>query len=174
LRETLVSTGKVALARVVLHTRQYLAAVMPLESALVMVKLRWPAEVHALDILELGADVAKPKLDKRELDMAKRLVADMSGDWTPDEYIDEFEAKIMQLVDTKANDGQIEDVETDPGQEERKTADVIDLTELLKRSLGGKPAATPKPVSKSARAAKKKPVAEKSASTPARKPRKAS
>jgi DNA end-binding protein Ku len=178
LRETLLSTGKVALSRVVLHTRQYLAAVMPLESALVLVKLRWPAEVHALDILDLGADVAKPKLDKRELDMAKRLVADMSGDWTPEEYIDEFEAKIMQLVETKAHEGKIEDVETDPGQEERKTADVIDLTELLKRSLGSKPAATTSSPEKSAakptRAAKKKPVADKTASTPARKPRKAS
>lgn len=178
LRETLLSTGKVALARVVLHTRQYLAAVMPLESALVLVKLRWPAEVHGLDILELGAEVAKPKLDKRELDMAKRLVADMSGDWTPDEYIDEFEAKIMRLVDTKAHNGQIEDVETDPTQEERKSADVIDLTELLKRSLAGKPAAAVKPAAQSAakpaRAAKKKPVADKPSSTPARKPRKAS
>jgi DNA end-binding protein Ku len=178
LRETLVSTGKVALARVVLHTRQYLAAVMPLASALVLVKLRWPAEVRDLDILELDAAVAKPKLDKRELDMAKRLVADMSGEWTPDEYIDEFEAKIMQLVDTKAHEGKIEDVETDPGQEERKSADVIDLTELLKRSLGGKSSSTAKPAARAgfaaARAAKKKPVADKPAATPARKPRKAS
>ena len=51
LRETLSKTNKVALARVVLHTRQYLAALMPLESALVLVKLRWPQEVRSLDEL---------------------------------------------------------------------------------------------------------------------------
>jgi DNA end-binding protein Ku len=74
LRETLSKTNKVALARVVLHTRQYLAALMPLESALVLVKLRWPQEVRGLDELELGSEVTKPQLAKGELDMARRLV----------------------------------------------------------------------------------------------------
>ena len=163
LRETLVSTNKVALARVVLHTRQYLAALMPVDSALVLVKLRWPAEVRSLDILELGKEVEKPELSKRELDMAKRLVEDMAGDWQPEEYVDQFEEKIHALVDKKAHEGKIEDVETDAGEEKRKTADVIDLTELLKRSLGGKAPAAPKKAEKKAPASK-----------PARKPRKAS
>ncbi|MHC8366661.1 non-homologous end joining protein Ku [Pseudomonas sp. ZT5P21] len=138
LRETLSKTNKVALAHVVLHTRQHLAALMPLESAMVLVMLRWPAEVRSLDTLELGAEVTKPELAKGELEMAKRLVQDMSGDWSPDDYRDSFEDKIMALVEKKANEGKIEDVETATGEEERKTADVIDLTELLKRSLGGK------------------------------------
>ncbi|WP_409319238.1 Ku protein [Pseudomonas sp. KCJK9016] len=153
LRETLSKTDKVALARVVLYTRQYLAALMPLESALVLVKLRWPQEVRSLDELALGSDVTKPQLAKAELDMAKRLVEDMSADWNPDDYHDEFEDKIMALVDKKAHEGKIEDVETADGEEERKSADVIDLTELLKRSLGGKTAA--KPVKKTARKTKK-------------------
>jgi len=160
LRETLSKTNKVALARVVLHTRQYLAALMPLESALVLVKLRWPQEVRGLDELELGSEVTKPQLAKGELDMAKRLVQDMSGDWSPEDYKDEFEDKIMALVEKKAHEGKIEDVETVGGEEERKSADVIDLTELLKRSLGGKaPAkakAKDKPASKAAPARKTK------------------
>ncbi|KFF42215.1 DNA repair protein [Pseudomonas sp. BRG-100] len=140
LRETLKKTGKVALANVVLHTKQHLAALMPLESALVLVMLRWPAEVRSLDELELGADVTKPTLAKGELDMAKRLVEDMSADWQPDEYRDSFQDKIMALVAKKAKAGKIEDVESSQDSEERKSADVIDLTELLKRSLAGKPA----------------------------------
>jgi len=144
LRETLSKTKKVALARVVLHTRQYLAALMPLESALVLVKLRWPHEVRSLDELALGSEVTQPQLAKAELDMAKRLVEDMSADWNPEDYRDEFEDKIMALVDKKAHEGKIEDVETVDGEEERKSADVIDLTELLKRSLGGKAGAKPK------------------------------
>ncbi|MFJ3373300.1 Ku protein [Pseudomonas sp. NPDC086112] len=138
LRETLSKTDKVALARVVLHSRQHLAALMPLESAMVLVMLRWPAEVRSIAQLELGSEVTKPDLAKGELEMAKRLVEDMSADWTPEEYRDSFEDKIMALVEKKANEGKIEDVETVTGEEVRKTADVIDLTELLKRSLGGK------------------------------------
>ena len=141
LRETLKKTRKVALANVVLHTKQHLAALMPLESALVLVMLRWPAEVRSLDELELGSDVTKPSLAKGELDMAKRLVEDMSADWQPDDYRDSFQEKIMALVAKKAKAGKIEDVESQEGGEERKSADVIDLTELLKRSLAGKPAA---------------------------------
>ncbi|KNH29837.1 DNA repair protein [Pseudomonas syringae] len=160
LRETLSKTNKVALARVVLHTRQYLAALMPLESAMVLVKLRWPAEVRSLDQLELGSEVTKPDLAKGELEMAKRLVEDMSADWTPEEYRDSFEDKIMALVETKAHEGKIETVETATGEEERKTADVIDLTELLKRSLGGRSAGKTagKPASKAKSTAEKKPT----------------
>lgn len=139
LRETLKKTRKVALANVVLHTKQHLAALMPLESALVLVMLRWPAEVRSLDTLELPSDVTKPSLAKAELDMAKRLVDDMSADWQPGDYRDSFQEKIMALVAKKAKAGKIKDVETVKGGEERKSADVIDLTELLKRSLAGKP-----------------------------------
>jgi DNA end-binding protein Ku len=83
----------------------------------------------------------------------------MSADWKPEDYRDSFEDKIMALVERKANEGKIEDVESATGEEERKTADVIDLTELLKRSLGGKapskPAAKPRKTAAKAAPAKK-------------------
>lgn len=140
LRQALVDTGKVALAHVVIRTSQHLAAVMPLESAIVLVLLRWPAEVRGLDSLELPKDATDAKLSKSELEMAKRLIEDMGTEWTPDaeEYRDTFQDQIMALVETKARQGKIEEVETDVGETERKSADVIDLTELLKRSLGSR------------------------------------
>lgn len=155
LREALSGTAKVALAHVVLHTRQHLAAVMPLESALVLVMLRWPAEVRGLDSLELGSAVTDAKLAKAELDMAKRLIKDMSADWQPDEYVDSFTDRIMELVERKASQGRIEAVESSAGEEERRSADVIDLTDLLKRSLGGKPAGKAKPAKAAAKPARK-------------------
>ncbi|MBX8604995.1 Ku protein [Pseudomonas cichorii] len=149
LRETLKDTRKVALANVVLHTREHLAAVMPLESALVLVILRWPADVRGLDELELTEEVTEVSLTKSERDMAKRLVKDMSAEWQPDEYRDTFQEKIMHLVETKAREGSIEDVGTDSGEDERQSADVIDLTDLLRRSLAGKSTAkSSKPASK--------------------------
>lgn len=139
LREALSSTDKVALAHVVLHTRQHLAALMPIDSAMVLVILRWPSEVRGLETLELDDSVTKSKLAKSELDMAKRLIKDMSADWQPEEYQDSFQDRIMALVEKKAKAGKIENVEQVEGEEQRRSADVIDLTELLKRSLGGKP-----------------------------------
>ncbi|WP_193072802.1 Ku protein [Pseudomonas sp. FME51] len=137
LRETLLSTGKVALANVVVRTKQSLAALMPLDSALVLIMLRWPSEVRAVSHLDLKADVTDAKLTKKELDMAKRLVEDMEAEWEPDEYRNTFEDEIMALVEEKANAGEIQAVEAEEEDEERQTADVVDLTELLKRSLGG-------------------------------------
>lgn len=139
LRETLASTGKVALANVVLHTKQHLAALMPVESALELIMLRWPAEVRGLKSLELNESAIHPSLSKSELDMARRLVEGMTAHWQPEEYQDTFQEKIMTLVEQKARAGKIEEVET-VGAPERKSADIIDLTELLKRSLRGEAA----------------------------------
>ncbi|MBI6898370.1 Ku protein [Pseudomonas putida] len=152
LREALESTGKVALATVVLHTRQHLALLRPLEDALVMITLRWPEEVRGLESLELDKSVTDSKLDKRELDMARKLVQDMSGPWTPDEYHDAFRQTILDLVEEKASKGKIETVDKGEGAPTEKGADIIDLTELLKRSLGGKTKAK-KPAAKRPRKA---------------------
>ncbi|MGE8478771.1 MAG: Ku protein [Pseudomonas shirazensis] len=158
LRETLESTGKVALATVVLHTRQHLALLRPLDDALVMITLRWPEEVRGLDTLELDKSVTDIKVDKRELDMAKRLVEDMSGPWTPDQYHDAFRQTIMDLVEEKASKGKIAVVEKAEGGKGEKSADIIDLTELLKRSLGGKPGAAKKKAPEPAETTEKKPA----------------
>lgn len=138
LRETLASTAKVALATVVLHTRQHLALIRPLDGALVLMTLRWPDEVRGVDSLELGTEVKDVKLDKKERDMAKRLVEDMSGPWSPDQYHDAFRDTIMELVAEKAKRGKIAKVRKGDGGKGEKGADILDLTELLKRSLAGK------------------------------------
>lgn len=147
LRETLSDTKTVGLASVILHTKQHLAAVMPIDSALVLILLRWPSEVRGLDTVELTSATTNATLSKAEKDMAKRLVQDMKGKWDPDDYHDTFQEKIMALVDTKVAQGKIENVETEVDEEPRKSADIIDLTELLKRSLGGGKKAT-KPAEK--------------------------
>ncbi|MBD1553882.1 Ku protein [Pseudomonas typographi] len=161
LRETLASTERVALAEVVLHTRQYLCALMPLEDALVLVKLRWPAEVRSLDSLELPKAVTEAELKKAELDMAKRLVEDMSGHWSPEDYVDTFEEKIMALVEKKAGQGKLEAVERPDEEQGKRGAEVIDLTELLKRSLGAKPGIAKKSAAPAAAKAKPKPPSKR-------------
>ncbi|MES2676086.1 MAG: Ku protein [Pseudomonadota bacterium] len=168
LRETLNETKKVALANVILHTKQHLAALMPIESALVLVLLRWPSEVRSLATLELSSATTDAELTKGEKDMARRLVEDMTGVWQPEDYHDSFQEKIMQLVEKKAHEGKIENVEKDTSGEERKSADIIDLTELLKRSLsekGGRKSGSSTAAKTTSKSAATKPTASKSASS---------
>ncbi len=139
LRETLIQTGKVGIANVVLRNKQHLAVVMPLGKALVMNTLRWAEEVRGLEYLEMKDEALNADLNPRELDMAKRLVEDMSDEWNPDQYKDTFQDQIMDLVETKAREGKLEAVGGPEEAVDRRSADVIDLTELLKRSLAGKP-----------------------------------
>jgi len=170
LREALVATGKVGLANVVLHTKQHLAVVMPLGEALVLNTLRWADEVRGIEALELKDEAIKPDLAKRELDMATRLIEEMSEDWQPEQYKDTFQEQIMALVEQKAKEGKVEAVsEPDEDGGERRSADVIDLTELLKRSLGAKPAAS-KPAAKAALKKTEKTEKAEKAEKPARKP----
>lgn len=159
LRETLVQTGKIALAYVVVRTRQQLAALMPMDGSLMLVMLRWPAEVRGVEYLELTDAVTDAKLSKAELDMAKRLVDDMAVEWNPKEYVNNFEEQIMTLVEEKASKGEIESVDhEDAPAEQARPSNVTDLTELLKRSLGGKA----KPGTSKSSKAEEKPAAKSS------------
>ncbi|WP_417780854.1 Ku protein [Stutzerimonas xanthomarina] len=141
LRETLIQTGKVGIANVVLRNKQHLAVVMPLGKALVMNTLRWADEVRGVEYLEMKDEALNADLNPKELDMAKRLVEDMSEEWNPDQYKDTFQDQIMDLVETKAREGKLEAVGGPDEAVDRRSADVIDLTELLKRSLAGKSSA---------------------------------
>jgi DNA end-binding protein Ku len=93
--------------------------------------------------------------------MAEQLVAAMAGDWEPDLFHDEFREKLMALVEQKSRDGGLRTVAPLPGEDVQTTAEVIDLTELLRRSLKGNgkaaaPAAAPaarKPAAKREEAA---------------------
>ena len=138
LRETLIQTGKVGIANVVLRNKQHLAVLMPLGKALVMNTLRWADEVRGVEYLELKDEALDPELAERELDMAKRLVEDMTEKWKPEQYKDTFQDQIMALVEKKAREGKLEAVGGPEEAVDRRSADVIDLTELLKRSLAGK------------------------------------
>ena len=168
LRETLLETGTVGLASVILHTKQHLAAVMPIDSALVLILLRWPSEVRSLNTLELTSATTNAALSKSEKEMAKRLVEDMKGKWSPEEYRDTFQEKMLALVDKKVAEGKVENVETEVDEEPRKSADIIDLTELLKRSLNSGKRAAPAKLSK-AKPTIEKPDAKKNTSSAPRK-----
>jgi DNA end-binding protein Ku len=142
LQKTLERTGKVGIAKVVISTRQHLAALFPSEDGLVLELLRWHDEVRDTAGLPLpGEDSAK--VSDRELKMAEQLVKELAGKWKPETFHDEFREKLEKVVEEKVKAGKGEHVMKPlPGEEVKPSADILDLTELLRRSLGkGKAAA---------------------------------
>ncbi|HHT8994480.1 Ku protein [Burkholderia cenocepacia] len=138
LRDALKDSGKIGIALVVMRDRQYLGALIPVGPMLALDTLRWQEELRPLDELSVPADDAKGAgVTARELGMAKKLIDDMSGKWTPDEYHDTFRDDILELVERKVRAGKIEEIEDRPAQTGRAASNVVDLTELLKRSLKG-------------------------------------
>lgn len=135
LRDTLSAAGKVGVANLVMHSKQHLAVIMPLGDALVLNTLRWADEVRSAE--DVGLEGLDAKVSKKEVDMAQRLVDDMTEQWDPEQYHDTFRDNVMALVERKLKDGKLEAVAEEPEAED-SGADVIDLTELLRRSLGGK------------------------------------
>lgn len=178
LRETLLAAGRIGLARVVIQTKQHLAALVPAGPALMLNTLRWPSEIRPWDELKLPAEGSKAVgLKPSELDMAKALVEDMAQDWQPENYRNEFREAVLALVDDKSQAGEVHEVSPlEQAQDAGKPSNVIDLTELLKRSLAGKKdrttgeeRTTAGKGSRSAPAAKKAAVGHKrSASSPTR------
>lgn len=153
LRETLLKTGKAGIARVVISTKQHLALLVPYGNGLVLNLLRWADEVRdTAGLAWPGEDVT---VSAAELKMAEQLVEAMAGDWQPDLFHDEFREKLMALVEEKAKEGGLRTVAPLPGEDVPASAEVIDLTELLRRSLkGNAPAKTAAPAAKkTARAA---------------------
>ncbi|MCA8426288.1 Ku protein [Burkholderia seminalis] len=138
LRDALKDSGKIGIAHVVMRDRQHLGALIPVGPLLALDTLRWQEELRPLDELSVPADDAKRAgVSARELAMAKKLIEDMSGSWSPDAYHDTFRDDILELVERKVRAGRIEEIEDRPAQTGRAASNVVDLTELLKRSLKG-------------------------------------
>ncbi|WP_309683913.1 Ku protein [Polaromonas sp.] len=140
LRDTLLQSQRVGIARVVIQTKQHLAVLVPSGPGLVLNLLRWGADIRPWDELNLPPEGPKAAgLSERELSMAKQLVDDMTEKWDPSKFRDSFKDEIMALVEQKAKAGKLQTVvqpdaagEAEPA---RSGAQIIDLTELLQRSL---------------------------------------
>ncbi|MGJ7900895.1 Ku protein [Lysobacter sp. 1R34A] len=165
LREVLKRTGMIGIGRVVIRTREYLAAVVPQGEALMLMILRYAQElVDPSDYKLPEGGLAKWKISSREVDMAEQLIKSMSGEWKPDGYKDDFRQRLHKVIEQRVKSkkvvrGKAVDESKLP---ENAATNVIDFAELLKRSLekkGGQGAAkrpAKKAAKKTAKATKKR------------------
>lgn len=144
LRETLNRTGKVALAQVVIRVRQHLAALLPFDSVITLITLRYPAELRTPQDLNLDLPGDSPKragVSDNEVKMALALVKSMSSDWDPASYHDSYRDDVLAMIDRKIKSGKtraVAEPSREPEKAGRKSADVIDLMALLKKSIDDK------------------------------------
>jgi DNA end-binding protein Ku len=144
LRETLKKARKVGIARVVIRTREYLAAVMPLDDALTLLLMRYPQEL--IDPVEYNlpkGSKADYRISQKELEMATQLVASMSGTFDPSQFHDEFRERLSAIIKKRIKaKGATTKVLEAPESDENAATNVVDFMALLKQSLARKEAGT--------------------------------
>jgi DNA end-binding protein Ku len=148
LSKALKDDQRVAIAKVAFRDKEHLATLRVRDGVFVLETMYWPDEIRDSEFEELDEDV---KIAPQELQMAKSLIDNMTGEFDPDEFKDEYREKIEALVQKKIEGEEIAVVE------ETGTAKVLDLIEALKQSVEQteKPAAKKKAAPKKAAPKKK-------------------
>jgi len=127
--EAMARTGKVALGRFVLRTKQYLAVLRAKEGALALSTMLYADEVVGVDNLEVpSADAVQPS--ERELAMAEQLVQSLATEFDPAKYQDDYRERVLDLINRKAEG---EEIAVPP--ETPAAAPVVDLMAALEASL---------------------------------------
>jgi DNA end-binding protein Ku len=133
LRDTMLKTNSVALATVVIQTKQHLATVFADEEKLILNTLRYGEEVR--DTAGFDFPGKEAALKPAELKMAEQLIESMRGEWRPEYYRDTYRDDVMARIQAKIKAGEIHAVPTESTEEGPRSAEVIDLMSLLKKSI---------------------------------------
>jgi DNA end-binding protein Ku len=135
--ETLEKSGKAAVAKYVVRTRQHIGLIFPKDGTLVLMQLRYDYELRAPSSLDLPKTSKASGITAKERQIAKSLVESMSGKWEPEVYHDEYRDDLMALIKRRVKAGEVNTIpEKTPRKRERKAAsNVVDLVALLKQSL---------------------------------------
>lgn len=143
LRETLARSKRVGIARVVIRTRQHIAALMPRGPALVLNILRYYQELRDVSKLDLPkGDLKKYHVSPKEIEMAEKFVESMTVKWDPKKYKDEYRESLMKWIKKKAKEG---DLAKPPELEPEEAVTVgagsqtIDIMQLLQKSIQQRP-----------------------------------
>ena len=137
LRETLKRTKKVGVAQVVIRNRQHLAVLMPIGDLLALITMRYADEVLDAEEFDLPS-LKEARVSDKEVQLAQRLVEDMSEPWKPEQYHDSYRDDLMKRIEVLATQGRTHLVRTPKDAEETGGAQIIDLMAALKRSLESK------------------------------------
>jgi len=130
-------TGKIGIAKIVIRSREHLAALIPDGPMLILNLLRFPYELRKSDAFDVPKENLKQLgIDEKEIKMAEQLVEAMVGKWDPKKYHDEYREDLMKLIEKKIKTGQTHIIDEPKGAKEpKRQAKVVNIMDLLKRSL---------------------------------------
>lgn len=143
LRETLRKSKKVGIVRFIFRNREHIGIIKPYENVIILNQMRYATEVRQHDELKLPSEVA---VNKKELDMALKLVDQLTEKFKPDQYVDNYNKVLQEVIDTKLKGGK-------PAKKpvKAKVSKVHDIMSLLQASIDeAKPAKVKHPVKKRA------------------------
>ncbi|TMK95515.1 MAG: Ku protein [Actinobacteria bacterium] len=129
--QTMRETEKVAIARVVIRSKEQLVALRAMDGVLEMATMLFADEVIDPERIEDMPAASEIKTNKRELEIARQLVESLAGDFEPKKYHDSYREQVLELIERKA---QGEEIAVQPPEEEVPEA-VPDLMSALKASL---------------------------------------
>lgn len=128
LAEALEAEGQVGVAKVALREKEHLATIRLKDDVFVLETMHWPDEIRAADFEELDKKV---EVRDQEVKMARQLIQQLSGEFKPEEFEDEYRIRLEELAENKVQ-GQEVTVAAEP---EAEPAPVVDIMEALKASV---------------------------------------
>ena len=132
LREVMRRTETVGVAKAVIRSREHLAAVLPRGSVLVLNLLRFAHEIRDPAALDVPNNVT---IGEKEIKMGERLVEAMVDKWRPEKYRDDYREDLLALIERKVKEGKTKVIDDTPPAQPRRSAKVVDIMDLLKRSV---------------------------------------
>jgi DNA end-binding protein Ku len=132
LHEALGATGKVAIARVLLRTRSHLALVRVLADHLLLETMFYEDELVDAGAIPGVAHGKAARVDKRQTEVAQKLIESMTIEWDPARYKDDYTAKVRKVIEQKIEGGKVIESPLLPAAE---GAQVVDLLDALQRSV---------------------------------------
>lgn len=157
---------KVAIARIVMRNKEYLAAVRPSDGVLVLSTMCYADEVNSVEEIDGITKAAGIEISDAEIAMAEQLISTLEADFEPGKYSDGYRERVLEMIKRKS-DG--EDILVVDEQEPAASAQVVDLMAALEASV----AAAKESRTRHPTAEKKKPAAKKKASKAKAKSKKA-
>jgi DNA end-binding protein Ku len=159
--DAMEDAGKVAIARVVIRSKENLVAIRPRDGVLAMETMLFADEVVPTDSLdEMTTDTAV-KTSDRELTMARQLIDSLSSDFEPEKYHDEYRERVLDLIERKAQGETI--VIEEPTKEPEQVPDLMAALEASIAGAKGQSKAKPKAAPKKRAPAKRAPAKKKAA-----------
>ena len=129
LRDALVKSGKIAIAKVVIRARQHLASVKTQKKGLILELMHFPDEL--IDVSEFKAP-SERSVSRSEMKMAEQLIESMSSEWKPENYTDDYTEALQNLIEEKIEHG---DKATPAPSRKKRPSNIVDLVSVLRESI---------------------------------------